>query len=85
MGADHSSARLDGLRTGDGRPLPPRLKAEIGRELERLELLGRHLVARMPRIRKEIKHLAQNVASDFSCDFRYLAYPCNKVGFCANH
>jgi transposase len=37
--------RLDELRTGDGRPLPPRLKAEIGRELERLELLGRQIAA----------------------------------------
>jgi transposase len=37
--------RLEGLRTGDGRPLPPRLKAEIGRELERLELLGRQIAA----------------------------------------
>ena len=28
-------ARLETLATGDGRPLPPRLKAEIGRELAR--------------------------------------------------
>jgi transposase len=32
-------AQLEGLRTGDGRPLPPRLKAEIRRELQRLELV----------------------------------------------
>jgi transposase len=32
-------ARLDALRTGDGRPLPTRLKAEILRELKRLELV----------------------------------------------
>src|SRR6516165_12620436 len=32
-------ARLEGLRTGDGRPLPAHLKAQIGRELDRLELL----------------------------------------------
>ena len=32
-------ARLDGLRTGDGRALPTRLKAEIVRELKRLELV----------------------------------------------
>jgi transposase len=32
-------ARLEELRTGDGRPLPPHLKAEISRELDRLELL----------------------------------------------
>src|SRR4051794_41910568 len=30
--------RLAQLVTGDGRPLPPRLRAEIGRELRRLEL-----------------------------------------------
>jgi transposase len=32
-------AQLEGLRTVDGRPLPPRLKAEIRRELQRLELV----------------------------------------------
>ena len=32
-------ARLETLATGDGRPLPPRLKAEIGRELARIELV----------------------------------------------
>lgn len=32
-------ARLDGLQTGDGRTLPARLKAQIGRELDRIELL----------------------------------------------
>jgi transposase len=37
--------RLEELRTGDGRPLPPRLKAEIGRELERLALLRRQIAA----------------------------------------
>jgi len=31
--------RLEALRTGDGRPLPPHLKAQITRELDRLELL----------------------------------------------
>ena len=31
--------RLDELRTGDGRPLPLHLKSQIGRELDRLELL----------------------------------------------
>jgi transposase len=29
--------KLEGLRTGDGRPLPPRLKAEIKRERQRPE------------------------------------------------
>ena len=31
--------KLEELKTGDGRPLPPHLKAQIGRELDRLELL----------------------------------------------
>jgi transposase len=35
--------RLEALRTGDGRPLPPHLKAQIGRELDRLELLLDHI------------------------------------------
>src|SRR3954463_14087691 len=34
-------ARLDELRTGDGRPLPPHLKAVARRELEVIELLDR--------------------------------------------
>ena len=33
------NAQLEGLRTGDGRVLPARLKAEILRELQRLELV----------------------------------------------
>jgi transposase len=32
-------ARLEALGTGDGRAMPPYLKAQIGRELDRLELL----------------------------------------------
>jgi len=31
--------QLEALQTGDGRPLPTHLKAQIGRELDRLELL----------------------------------------------
>lgn len=31
--------RLDELKTGDGRPLPPHLKGQVSRELDRLELL----------------------------------------------
>ena len=31
-------ARLEELKTGDGRPLPEHLKAQIGRELDRLQL-----------------------------------------------
>ena len=38
-------ARLAALTTGDGRPLPERLKAEIGRELDRLELVASQLAA----------------------------------------
>lgn len=36
-------ARLDGLQTGDGRPLPVQLKAQISRELDRIELLMNQL------------------------------------------
>ena len=35
--------RLKELQTGDGRPLPPRLKAELGRELDRIELVRRQI------------------------------------------
>ncbi len=37
--------RLEELTTGDGRPLPKHLKAQIGRELDRLELLLAQLKA----------------------------------------
>jgi transposase len=37
--------RLETLRTGDGRPLPAHLKAQIRRELDRLEILLNHLKA----------------------------------------
>jgi transposase len=36
-------ARLEELETGDGRPLAPGLKAEIGRELDRLELVEQQI------------------------------------------
>jgi transposase len=36
---------LEGLRTGDGRPLPEKLKQEIGREHERLGLVSKQLAA----------------------------------------
>ena len=36
-------ARLDALETRDGHRLPPRLRAEIGRDIDRLELLTRQL------------------------------------------
>ena len=38
-------ARLEDLRTGDGRRLPSHLKAEISRELDRLELLMQQIRA----------------------------------------
>lgn len=38
-------ARLEALRTGDGRELPSHLKAQIGRELDRIELLLRQIKA----------------------------------------
>jgi transposase len=38
-------AWLDTLRTGDGHPLPPMLKAEIHRELDRIELVRAQLKA----------------------------------------
>jgi transposase len=38
-------ARLDELRTGDGRALPQYLKAQISRELDRLELLVQQIKA----------------------------------------
>ena len=37
--------RLEALRTGDGRELPPMLKAEIRRELDRMALATRQLAA----------------------------------------
>ena len=37
--------RLESLRTGDGRPLGLRLKAEIGRELDRMDLVLRQVAA----------------------------------------
>lgn len=36
--------RLEKLRTGDGRALPPHLKAQIIRELDRLDAPPRHVV-----------------------------------------
>jgi transposase len=38
-------ARLDALTTGDGRPMPDRLRAEIRREIERLELVLAQIAA----------------------------------------
>jgi transposase len=44
--------RLDQFRTGDGRSLPRHLKAQIGRELDRLELVLEQLRA----IEEELQH-----------------------------
>ena len=38
-------ARLEALKTGDGRPLPERLEAEIRREIERIELVVSQIAA----------------------------------------
>jgi transposase len=38
-------ARLEALKTGDGRPLPMHLKAQISRELDRLEVILTQLTA----------------------------------------
>ncbi|MGN8119638.1 IS110 family transposase [Labrys sp. 22185] len=38
-------ARLEGLNTGDGRPLPPHLKTQLERELDRLECVLTQLEA----------------------------------------
>ena len=53
--------RLDGLTTGDGRPLPSRLKAVLLRELARIELLllqiadfeGLNVMPPLSRMRKD--------------------------------
>jgi transposase len=37
--------RLAELKTGDGRPLPPRLLAELGRIFDRLELIAKQIAA----------------------------------------
>lgn len=44
-GRRDAARRLAGLVTGDGRPLPPSLKGEIERHLERLALLERQIAA----------------------------------------
>lgn len=50
--------RLDDLRTGDARPLPPRLKDEIRREHERLRLVGQQLAAIEAEARAELRAAA---------------------------
>jgi transposase len=67
-------ARLDELRTGDGRPLGEHLKAQIGRELDRLELLldqitqgHRVRVRRRPVVRRALPALRQPKAGGGLC------------------
>jgi len=48
-------ASLDKLRTGDGRPLPERLKAEIVREHERFSLVARQIKEIEARSRAELR------------------------------
>lgn len=48
-------AGLDKLRTGDGRPLPEKLKQEIARECERLFLVNRQLRAIEDQSRAELR------------------------------
>ncbi len=50
--------RLDELVTGDGRPLPPYLKAQIARELDRIELLLTQIEA-VERVRDALLTTAQ--------------------------
>jgi transposase len=53
-------ARLGALTTGDGRPLPERLKAEIGRELDRLELV----VSQLASVERERDTLVAHTEAD---------------------
>ena len=48
-------ASLDRMRTGDGRPLPPKLKEEIVREHERLSLVDKQLTELEARCMAEVK------------------------------
>jgi transposase len=56
-------ARLVALTTGDGRPLPERLKVEIGRELDRLELVASQLAA----VERERDALVRQTAQADAC------------------
>jgi transposase len=51
LGRDHRQRRV-GLQTGDGRPLPPHLKAQIDRELDRMEMAVEQIKA----IEDELRH-----------------------------
>jgi len=51
-------ASLESLRTGDGRPLPPRLKEEIEREHERLCLVNKQVTELEVKSRAELRAAA---------------------------
>jgi transposase len=51
-------ASLEGLRTGDGRPLPPRLKEEIVREHERLCLVNKQVAELEAKSKAELRAAA---------------------------
>jgi transposase len=51
-------ASLDRVRTGDGRPLAPKLKEEIVREHERLSLVNQHLAGLEAKSMAEVKAAA---------------------------
>jgi len=51
-------ASLDNLRTGDGRPLPPRLKQEIVREHERLGLISKQVAELEAKRKAELRAAA---------------------------
>jgi transposase len=55
-------ARLDGLRTGDGRALPQRFQAEIARALDRIELVEHQI----EELEAERKALVQSVSGPSS-------------------
>jgi len=55
--------RLEGLETGDGRPLDPHLKAQISRELDRLELLLKQIDA-VEAARDAMLEAEQAIAAD---------------------
>jgi transposase len=56
--------RLDELSTGDGRPLPKHLKAQISREFDRLELLLEQIKA--VEVEPDALLAAQKVARSFT-------------------
>jgi transposase len=55
--------RLDELKTGDGRPLPKHLKVQIGRELDRLEVLLKQIKAVEVERRDALLDVQQSVAA----------------------